>query len=214
MKTTIQDKKMNQKIVMIRSVGSKLSLAINLIDDYSPGEIVGEVGVSLKGLVMNPVRNPSGYYLFLNLPENNYTVQVKGGEFYFDTGKENVNPTDLDKRNPVINITLYPTPSYPFPPTATLIMGRVQDSMGKGIPNAVLNVGESDIQARTTGKGDFVIYFKGLKKDDVTLIDGKKLVNINGKTPILEILHPDYGKKTISVEVEERKITSLSVTCP
>jgi hypothetical protein len=213
MKIAIMDKKMNQKI-MIRSVGSKLSLAVNLIDDYSRGEIVGEVKVSLKGETMKPVRNPSGYYLFLNLPESSYTVQVNGGEFYFDAEKENVKLTDLEQRNPVINITLYPTPSYPFTHTATLIMGRVQDSSGRGIPNAVLNVRESDIRAITTGKGDFVIYFKGLKKDDVALIDGKKLVNINGKNPILEIVHSDYGKKTISVEVEERKITSLSVTCP
>lgn len=205
---------MTQKIELIRNFGSKLSLAVNLIDDCSTGEIAGEVGVSLKGLAVNPVRNPSGYYLFLNLPETNYTVQVKGGEFYFDTGKENVNPTDLDKRNPVITLTLYPTPSYPFQPTATLIMGHVQDSMGKGISNAVVNVGESDIHTRTTEKGDFVIYFKDLKKDDVTLIDGKKLVNIHGKDPILVILHLDYEKKTVSVAVEERKITSLSVTCP
>jgi len=207
------DLKSDSKIELIRNFGSKLSLAVNLIDDYM-GEVVGEVGVSLKGLPMNPVRNPSGYYLFLNLPENKYSVQVKGGEFYFDTGKENVNLTDLDKRNPVINITLYPTPSYPFPHTATLVMGRVQDSAGKGIPDAVLKVGESDIQSRTTGKGDFVIYFKDLKKDDVTMIDGKKLVYIKGKNPVLAIRHPDHRKKTISVAVEERKITSLSVTCP
>jgi hypothetical protein len=136
----------------IDSSTKKLSLAIYLIDDYTERGIAGNLDVSIKGHNAIPIRNPSGYYLFFELPVGSHTVQVKGGEYYFDH-EEVVRPVDLDELNPVVNINLKPAPSYPFPSTATLIRGHLEDSMGRGIPEAVLRIKGRDTKTMTTEKG-------------------------------------------------------------
>ena len=199
---------------LAETVTTRLSLAVYLTDDYSGrgGYLDGDVTVSLKGQKTESFRNPGGYYLFLDLPEGSYTVQINGGEYYFDKEKEDVTPADLKKKSPVINITLKPTPSYPFQSSATLIRGFVKDPEGRGIPGAVIRVRKTKIKTWTNDSGEFVIYFKNLKKDDVTTVGGKKLVKINGKNPVLKISHPDYKKKSKTVKVEEGKTKSISIT--
>lgn len=203
-------KKMSQIIELpSEDATAKLSLAVNLIDVLTNGRTIDNVEVSLKGKKIEPVKNPSGYYIFLDIPQDSYTVHVKGGEYYFDEEKD-VKLSDQNK-NPIVNIILNPDPAYPFSPSATLIRGYLQTSKGIGIPEASLKVKGKDIETKTTEKGEFVIYFKDLKKDDVTIIDGKRLVKIKEKNPVLEIKHPDYKKKTKSLEIEEGKTTSISV---
>ena len=197
----------------IDSSTKKLSLAVYLIDDYTERGIAGNLDVSIKGRSAIPIRNPSGYYLFLDLPVGIHTVQVKGGEYFFDQ-EEVVRLVDLDELNPVVNIYLKPAPSYPFPSTSTLIRGHLEDFMGRGIPEAVLRIKGRDTRTMTTHKGEFLIYFKGLRKGDVTTMDGVKFVKINEKNPILEIKHPDYKEKTKTVELREGTVTSLSITYP
>lgn len=200
--------------ILIESITTKLSLGVYIIDDYSGMEAVGNFDVSIKGQNVNPIRNHSGYYLFLNLSGDHYDVRVKGGEHFFDKEIETVRPKDLDIQNPIVNVALCPKPSYKFPPSATLIRGVVKNSEGNGIEGALLRINESSIRTRTAQNGEFVIYFKGLNKDNVIQSGETKLVRINGKNPILEINHPDYQKKIMSIEVDEGKTTSLSVTYP
>lgn len=200
--------------ILLEGVTRKLSLVVYLVDEYSNKGITDDLEVSLKDQNMGPVRTIGGYYIFFDLPDSSYTVQARGGTHYFDEAMEEVQLADLDARNPVVSITLKPTPSYPFPPASTLIRGSLWDPHGRGMPEAEIKVKERDIRTKTTGTGEFVIYFRGPGKDDVTTINEKKLVIINGKNPILEITHPDYRKKTESVVVEEGKITSLSITYP
>lgn len=200
--------------ILLEGVTRKLSLAVYLVDEYSNKGIIDDLEVSLKDQNMDPVRTIGGYYIFFDLPDSSYTVQARGGTHYFDEAMAEVQLADLDARNPVVSITLKPTPSYPFPPSSTLMRGSLWDPHGRGMPEAEIKVKERDIRTKTTGTGEFVIYFRGPGKDDVTTIDEKKLVIINGKNPILEITHPDYRKKTESVVVEEGKITSLSITYP
>jgi hypothetical protein len=191
------------------NVTEKRSLAVNLIDEFTNGRAIGNVEVSLKGKRIESIRNPSGYHVFLNIPQGSYTVQIQGGEYYFDEKKD----VELTYQNnsPILNIILKPAPSYPFSPSATLIRGYLQTSKGIGIPEASLKVKGKDIETKTTEKGEFVIYFKNLKKDDVTIIDGKKLVKINEKNPVLEIDHSKYKKKTKSLKIEEGKTTSFTL---
>ncbi len=200
--------------IFIESVSTKLSLGVYIIDDYSGMEATGNFDVSIKGQNINPVKNPSGYYLFLDLSGDRYDVQVNGGEHFFDEEIENVRLEDLDIQNPIVNVALSPKPSYKFPPSATLIRGIVKNPQGKGIDGALLGIKESSIRTRTAQNGEFVIYFKGLNKDNVIQSAEKKLVKINGKNPVLEIKHPDYRKKRMSIEVDEGRTTSLSVTYP
>jgi len=198
--------------ILIESSTKKLSLAINLIDDYTSSGVVNNLDVLIKDHNVKPIRNPSGYYLFLDLPDDKYTVEIKGGEYYFNEDKEAVRPDNLDELNPVIDITLKPAPSYHFPSNATLIRGHLVDMEGGGIPGAVLKIKGFDAKTRTNDKGEFVIYFKGLKKNDVITVDGKMFVKINGKNPVLEIKHPDHKSLTKTVEVVEGITTSFSIT--
>ena len=200
--------------IFFGSSTKKLSLAINLLDDYTSRGVINNLDVLIKDLNVKPIRNPSGYYLFFDLPDDNYTVQVKGGEYYFDEEKEAVRPDNLDEMNPIIDITLKPATSYHFPSTATLVRGNLKDSGGGGIPGAVLRIKGFDTRTRTNDKGEFVIYLKGLKKSDVITVDGKRLVKINGKNPVFEIKHPDHKNVTKTVEVVGGITTSLSITYP
>lgn len=200
--------------ILIESVSTKLSLGVYIIDDYSGMEAAGNFDVSIKGQNINPIKNPSGYYLFLDLSGDHYNVQVNGGEHFFDKEIEKVRLEDLDIQNPIVNVVLCPKPSYKFPPSATLIRGVVKNSQDKGIDGALLGIKDSSIRTRTAQNGEFVIYFKGLNKDNVIQSGEKKLVRINGISPVLEINHPDYRKKRMSIEVDEGRTTSLSVTYP
>ncbi|NOR49211.1 MAG: hypothetical protein GQ533_14415 [Methanosarcinaceae archaeon] len=200
--------------ILIGSSTRKLCLAIKLLDDYTSSEVVNNLDVLIKDHNVKPIRNPSGYYLFFDLPDDNYTVQVKGGEYYFDEEKKTVRRDDLNELNPVIDIILKPVPSYNFPSTATLIRGHLKDSGGGGISGAVLRIKGLDAKTRTNDKGEFVIYLKGLKKNDVVTVDGKMVVKIKGKNPVFEIKHPDHKNLTRTVEVVEGITTSLSITYP
>ena len=200
--------------IFIGSSTRKLSLAINLLDDYTSRGVVNNLDVLIKEHNANPIRNPSGYYLFFDLPDDNYTVLVKGGDHYFDEENKVVRPDELDELNPVIDIVLKPAPSYIFPSTATLIRGHLKDSGGGGISGAVLRIKGFDALARTNDKGEFVIYFKGLKKNNVVNVDGKVLVKVKEKDPVFEIKHPDHKILTRTVEVVEGITTSLSIIYP
>lgn len=200
--------------ILIGRLTGKLSLAINLLDDYTSRGVANNLDVLIKGHNVKPIRNPSGYYLFFDLPDDNYTVLVKGGEYYFDEEKEAVRPDDLDELNPVMDITLKPAPSYNFPSTATLVRGHLKDSGGSGISGAVLRIKGFDAKTRINDKGDFVIYLRGLKKNNFVTVDGKMLVKVNEKNPVFEIKHPDHKSFTKTVEVVEGITTSLSITLP
>ncbi len=200
------------KGVFIGSSTRRLSLAVYLIDDYTSRKIVGNLDVSIKDHNIKPIRNPGGYYLFFDLPDDNYTVQVKGGEYYFDEEREAVRQDDLDELNPVVDIVLKPAPPYHFPSNATLIRGHLEDSGGEGIPGAVLRIKGRDNLTGTNDKGEFVIYLKGLKQNDVVTVNRKMLVKIDGKNPVLEIKHRDYKNLTKTVEIVEGTTTSLSIT--
>lgn len=114
---------------------------------------------------------------------------------------------------PLSLITLTPAPAYPFSRSETLVRGCVRDTGGRGIPGAAISVQGRDMRTRTTTKGEFVLCFTGLKKDDVETMEGKKLVKPKGNDPVLEIMHPDYTTITQSVTIEEGVVSSHSVTC-
>ncbi|MCK4937536.1 MAG: carboxypeptidase regulatory-like domain-containing protein [Methanosarcinales archaeon] len=213
---------MNQNIsILAESITTRLSLAVDITDDYQESRVISELKIFLKDQDIQPVKNLSGYYLFLDLKGSNDTVLVQGGDYYFDNESENIELGELDTLCPVVNITLKPNPSYLFPSSATLIRGCVRDSQNDGISGATIRMKKTDFETQTTTLGEFVIYFRGLNYYEVETEDGKKMVKIDGKNPELNIEHPDYRnkkgkirKKNVTVEVEEGKTTLLSITYP
>jgi hypothetical protein len=188
----------------------KLSFAVSLLDDYSKEKPIGQVNVSLKDRTEKPIKNPSSYYLFLELPDDTYTVQVRS-DYYFDMDSETINPAELDPKNPIVNITLKPNPSYPFPPGATLIRGMVYDTAGEAVSGAQVRIQGRDIENKTTEKGEFVLHLKSLTEDEIIKEGGKRFVKGNGDKIIHLEIEYDEIIKTIEAEAEEGKTTSVIV---
>lgn len=197
-------------VVFLERHTVKLSLAVYPLDVYSNGEPIGRIEVSLKDRKEKPIKNSSSYYLFLDLPDDTYTVQVRS-DYYFDVDSETINPAELDPKNPVVNITLKPKPSYPFPPGATLIRGMVYDTRGKAVSRAKVRIRGRDLENKTTEKGEFVLYFKSLTEDEIIKEGGKRFVKGNGDKIIHLEVEYDEIIKTIDLEAEEGEATSVIV---
>jgi hypothetical protein len=233
---------------------TKLSFAISLLDDYSKGKPIGRVDVSLKDRKEKPVKNLSSYYLFLDLSDGTYTVQVKS-DYYFDEegdislprpkdfafrsgsgGAEHDsteailedisglrdrdvlefdNESDPPERRMIFldsdptTKLLKPKPSYPFPPGATLIRGKVYDSAGEAISGAKVRVRGKDVENKTTEEGEFVLYFGPLTEEEIIRVDGKRFVKgDDDKTLYLEAEGVTEPKE---LEAEEGKTTSVII---
>ena len=186
---------------------TKLAFAVLLVDDFSNREPIGGIDVSLKDRKEKPVKNISSYYLFLDLPDDSYTVQVRS-DYYFD--EELDTTAELDAKNPVLNITLKPKPSYPFPPGATLIRGKVYASGGEAVSGAKVRVKEKGVENKTTEKGEFVLYFGPLIEDESIEVDGKRFVK--GDEDKILHLEVEYEgvTKTMGLEVGEGKTISVT----
>jgi hypothetical protein len=188
------------KIYLIREKNDKLYV-------YTPGgRPIGGVKVSLEENERQPIRNLSGYYLFTDLEEGDYTVQVTSD--YYEQEEVTVPvsyPEDPKPEDFVVSIILKPVPSYPFPPGATLIKGVVkgrprgeEDGELQPIADVRVRVFGEKQEDCTTQKGEFAIYF--------TWPPGGKF------TERLTFTHSDYRRRQVRVEIEEGKTTSLSVT--
>nr|CBH39148.1 conserved hypothetical protein [uncultured archaeon] len=157
--------------IFLERHSTKLSLAVSLLDDYSKGKPIGRVEVSLKGRKEKPVKNLSSYYLFLKLPDDSYTVQVRS-DFYFDEELD----IDLAGFKEPTAINLKPKPSYPFSAGATLIRGAVANT---GI-TAKIKAPKEKKKAVIFCEGDFCIVPAGtssirlaeadINKDDAYMI--------------------------------------------
>ncbi len=148
-----------------KKITTTLSMAVWLKDDYTEKPPIGSVEVFLVGQEVKSVKNPGGYYLFLDLPGDQYQVRVEA-EHYFAVNTT-VNLPDLDSLNPVVDITLIPRPSYPFLYGTTLIRGVFMDTDGNPVSDANVEVKEKNISTITTQRGEFVFYFKGLTDEDL-----------------------------------------------
>lgn len=188
-----------------QTIATKLSAAVSLIDDYTEKQAFGDVQVYIKGLNVEPVRNLGGYYLFFKLhgDDEEYIIRAAAG-FYFEKEKA-FKISELDSSNPVVQLTLKPKPAYPFPSGSTLIRGMVKDRNKNPVPRARVEVTGKEVGNETTGRGEFVLYFKGLKEED--LIDTKYVRGKGGRTIHLRAGH--HGKTGLIdlEEVEEGRTT-------
>jgi hypothetical protein len=168
-----------------------LSMAVWLVDEYTKKEPIGYIKVTVKEGDIEAVKNLSGYYCFIDMATGNYTVNIKS-DWYFPK-ETTVDISTLDPKNPAVEIELKPMPSYPFPKHATVVRGVVMGTNGP-VANADIEVVDKTIKTITDDRGEFVLYFKGIKTEDIT-------INI--------IKYGDI--RTVNATVEEGKIISLEV---
>lgn len=103
-------------------------------------------------------------------------VILSTGEIFWTGGLQYdfsaMGSTIMAMKNPVVQINLKPSPSYPFPGNATLIRGQVLWGPGakQGFPvdGANVNIVGKSMGTKTDINGEFVFYFRGLKSADIT----------------------------------------------
>lgn len=164
-------------------VKAGLSLAIWLIDEYTGKQPSTYIQVTRdQDKMMRAARNLSGYYFFSDLSAEDHEVSIESG-LYFPESKTISTPS-LDPKNPVVEIILTPNPSYPFPEHATLIRGLV---WGTGpVAGAEIKATGKTAQTLTNEKGEFVLFFKGIKNEDISLEIKKNGITKNAEITIAE----------------------------
>ena len=145
---------------------SNLSFAALLIDEYTQEGPVGRVEVKLKEEGLKATKNLSGYFLFTDLAPGVYTVSVEAD--HYSTVEEAVDTSILDAKNPVVQIVLKPNSQYSFPAGATLLRGVVTN--GSPVPGADVSVTGKTITTNTDERGEFVLHFRGIKTEAITVV--------------------------------------------
>lgn len=179
-----------------------LAFAVGLTDPFTGDRpSADEVSVSLASEPVSPVRNPSGFYVFVNLDVDEVTVLVDGGDRFRDERRTVVLPSSTeadrdaagidpdggddpetvvvtDPSDPVL-IELTPTPAYRFPDSTTVIRGHVETADGTPVAGASVSLREFDPVVRTTETGEFALWVPATG-EDVQRRDGRNVVVVGG----------------------------------
>lgn len=145
---------------------AELTFAVRLIDEFTSDLPTGGVHVTIEGQRAKPARNLSGYHVITDLPAGTYTVRVES-DFYLPA-EEIVDTTLLPPKTPVAGITLKPNARYPFPGHATLLRGVVTN--GAPVSGALVSVTGKTMTSMTDEQGEFVLFFKGIKTEAITIV--------------------------------------------
>lgn len=184
-----------------------VTMAVSLIDKYTGDKPFGAVSVSLKGEAYKPVKNPSGYYVFLNIPVKTYIVQVRS-DYYLDNDFTAIltPPKPGDTFTDILQeitreIPLDPTPAYPFPNGATLIRGIVKNLADTPVPNASVTLVERALSTFTNKNGEYVFYLNNLTSSDIS--DGGFVETTTNSATTTMTISAQAGGAAASVMVDE-----------
>lgn len=204
---------------------TRVSLAIKLVDAVTGKRPVGSPTVRVGNSDADPVVTPSGYRVFLDLDPGTVSVTVDGGTRYLDTRRDSVSvvdvsapDTDVDPSDPatlpVAEVSLLPSPAYQFPPGTTRVRGHVSDSGGDPVSGAAVSIRGLDYTSETNASGEFALFVPDVTADDVVAEGGRKLVQVEGDDPVIEVEHPSLGTTSDAVAVEEGALTVHHVDYP
>ncbi|WP_409341914.1 hypothetical protein [Paenibacillus sp. MBLB4367] len=120
-----------QRVVKIRS---SFSLAIRLIDAFTGGAPLGSgTEVALAGALRKPVRKEGGLFVFTDIAEGVYTLEVKSDVYFAESLQVTAGGAGVGE---VHAVPLIPLPLYPFPPGATLFRACLRDETGRPLAGA------------------------------------------------------------------------------
>ncbi len=172
-------------------VTTNLSLAVWLTDENTGEKPIGRINVILEDAEIKAFKNLSGYYCFTDLSHKDYHLNIES-DFYFPANKTIAIPLP-DPEKPVDdNIILKPNPVYPFPVSATLVRGLVSNT--GPVVKALVSVAGKTIETITDERGEFVLYFKGIKEEDITIE-----------------IRKDGDTKDVNTTIEEGRTISLGI---
>lgn len=114
-----------------------VSLAVWLIDEVTGKRPMTPITVRLKGVASKPIQSLRGYWCFMNLNEDTYTIVAESApvsnDWYVGV-EQQIELSTLNARHPLVELILKPKPSYPFPNHLTLIKGVIQEPGGDPKP--------------------------------------------------------------------------------
>lgn len=179
--------------------GRSLAFAVQLVDQFTGDEPADGVTVEAESIDGSPVKNPSGYYLFLDLEPSEVTLVVDGGDRYVDqrrrivvdeggdadaagrsSGEEPPVHVVTDPSDPLV-VSLPPTPAYEFPGTSTVLRGHVRDGDGEAVERASVSLREFEPVVETTGSGEYALWVPATA-EQVLRRDGRNVVVADGVT--------------------------------
>lgn len=184
---------------------TELSLAVWPVDGYTGGRPLGTLRVGVDGLDVEPIRNPSGYHLFLDVTVGDEPViTVDDDQDRYLPFREKVSLIGVEP--PAVPITLVPAPAYPFP-GVTLARGVVWDAPEVPLEGASVSATGTERSTRTDAKGEFALSLEDLDIETVKTVDPEtNLTTINrfleadGQNPEITVVRPD-GDPTVPSDV-------------
>ncbi len=169
-----------------------LSLAVNVVDTFTDLPAAVKLRVLLKERKQSKaIFNLRGLFCFEEVPDGHYTLvtepdRVTADWFFLEPAPGDPWPSGFESKvtlpvkgaqAPLVDVLLAPNPSYPFPPGATLLRGRVTHG-GANHPAAggVVSVDydQADpqdpqhqtvvatIATQTDADGEYVLFFQEL----------------------------------------------------
>ena len=172
-------------------ITTNLSLAVWLTDENTGEKPIGRIKVTLDEGEMKAFKNLSGYHCFTDLYHKDYNLNIES-DFYFPANKTIAIPLPYPEKPVDDNIILKPKPVYPFPVSATLVRGLVSNT--GPVVKALVSVTGKTIETITDERGEFVLYFKGIKEEDITIK-----------------IRKDGNTKAVNTTIEEGKTISLGI---
>ena len=193
---------------------TRVSFAVRLIDDFTTQpSLIGSTEVFITGTGEIATSKPTDYHLFTNLTATNVTVRIENK--HYAPKEVAVNIPALEARNPVTVQTLKPSVLYPFPPGSTLVRGIVVDAAQRPIQGAHVSVTGAALANDSGEDGRFVLYWRPLDEDDISVVNHRRLVKVGNSTTIdLSVSHPSFQTTnvTIGIVVEaELKLLSTPI---
>lgn len=166
-------------MTFLERIRSSLNLAVLLKDDISPdklafGKLSLEVeGKKVEGKKREIIRNSTGHFLLIDLPEGKQTITGSGNYYSKGTlaievkqGKVYLDNVLVDAINPVTSITLNPKSNYPFPDGTTVITGKILDADYKPVEGVSIEVTGFPLKsAKSEPEGGFCIRFDSADGD-------------------------------------------------
>jgi hypothetical protein len=216
--------------------GKSLSFALGLVDAFTGAAPEHHVDVSLATPDADPVVNPSGYHVFVDLEPDAVTLTVDGGDRYVDREVTVVLSGDVpddaaetvfvvtDPAEPLV-VECPPTPAYEFPANTTVVRGHVEDGDGAPVAGATVTLQAFEPAVETTETGEFALWVPATG-EQVRRRDGRNVVVADevagdgglvgdGGTdsdPTLAVSHPAYDDHVERLTVEAGTRTVHYVT--
>jgi hypothetical protein len=176
---------------------ASLAFAVRLTDGFT-GDRPEDVTVAVDPVDADPVLNPSGYHVFLDLDADAVTLTVDGGDDYVDERRRVVLDPDavdagtaadadanddvpthvVDDTADAIEIELTPTPAYAFPSSATTVRGHVETADGDPVAGATVRLRAFDPVVETTETGEFALWAP-VSAEHVVRRDGRNVVVVD-----------------------------------